>query len=70
MFNHRTPVMLNRQVLVNLNSGNALAGVITFESRTAIVLRGVTVHTTDSDPAPADGEVLVDRAHVDFIQML
>jgi hypothetical protein len=35
-----------------------------------LVLRGVIVHAPDSEPAPADGEVLIDRANVDFIQML
>jgi len=70
LFNRRPPVLLNRQILVNLQSGNAIAGVCTLETRTAVVLRGATVHTTDSDPAPADGEVLIDRASIDFIQML
>lgn len=70
MFNRSTPALIHRKVLVNLLSGNALAGVVTFEGRHALVLRGATVHTTDSDPAPADGEVLIDRASIDFIQML
>lgn len=70
MFNRRPPVLINRQVLVNLLSGNAVAGVCTVETTRSLVLRGATVHTTDSEPAPADGEVLIDRASVDFIQML
>lgn len=69
LFNRRIKV-LHRTVLVNLLSGNALSGVCSFESRDALVLRGVTVHEPSSDPAPADGEVLIDRANVDFIQLL
>lgn len=71
MFNRRRPItLLNRTVLVSLLSGNAISGVCTYEGREAIVLRGATVHEPTSDPAPADGEVLVDRINVDFIQLL
>ena len=69
MFN-RAPKVLNRTVLVNLLSGNAISGVCTYDGRHSLVLRGVTVHSAETDPAPADGEVLVDRANVDFIQLL
>jgi len=63
--------MLNRTVLVNLRSGNAaIGGVCTYESRDALIVRGATVHSTDAEPAPADGELLIDRANVDFIQLL
>lgn len=68
MFNRRK--LVNRNLLVNLRSGNAIAGVCVHESHDALVLRGATVHTADSDPAPADGEVLIDRPAVDFIQLL
>lgn len=70
MFNRRRPSLLNRRVLVNLVSGNALDGVCTHECADGLVLRGVTVHAADSEPAPADGEILVDRINVDFIQVL
>ena len=69
MFKRRTS-LLHRTLLVNLCTGNALNGVCSYESGTALILRGVTVHIPDSDPAPADGEVLIDRANVDFIQIL
>ena len=69
MFKRRTS-LLNRTVLVNLCTGNALAGVCSYECGASLILRGVTVHTSDSEPAPADGEVLIDRANVDFIQIL
>lgn len=69
MFN-RPPKILARSVLVNLRGGVALSGVCSHESSAALVLRGVTVHEPDSDPASADGEVLIDRANVDFVQLL
>lgn len=62
--------LLNRNVLVNLLSGNAVAGVCTHETRHALILRGATVHEPGADAAAADGELLIDRANVDFIQLL
>lgn len=60
-----------RRVLVNLKTGNAIDGVCTFENYEHMLLRGAVVHTpgTDATP-PADGEVRIDRANVDYIQML
>ena len=69
MFKRPTTV-LHRAILVNLLSGNAVHGVVAYETKTALVLRGAIVHTSDAEPTPADGEVLIDRANVDFIQML
>lgn len=66
----RRPKLRTRSVLVNLFSGNALSGVCVYAGRDALVLRGVTVHEPNTDPVAADGEVLVDRASVDFIQLL
>ena len=69
MFNRRTSV-LQRNVLVNLISGNAVSGVCTYDGRNALILRGATVHASDAEPTPADGEIVIDRINVDFIQIL
>lgn len=69
MFRRRS-ALLNRSVLINLVSGNALAGVCTFDGPRALILRAATVHEPGADPAPADGEIHVDRINVDFIQLL
>ena len=69
MFNRRR-TLADRQVLVNLCSGNAIGGVCVHDSEDALVLRGATIHEPDSEPAPADGEILIDRINVDFIQVL
>lgn len=69
MFN-RSPVLLHRKVVINLLSGNAVSGVVSHESRAALVLRGAMVHEPGADPASADGEVLIDRANVDFVQII
>lgn len=68
MFNRHGTVK-NRKVLVNLLSGNALSGVCVHEDGRVLVLRGVTVYESGAEPAAADGDVLVDRINVDFIQI-
>jgi hypothetical protein len=70
LFSKKPPSALNRNALVNLCSGNAIRGVVTYEGPTSLVVRGATVHTPDSEPIAADGEVLIDRINVDFIQLL
>lgn len=62
---------IGRKVLVNLFSGNAVEGVCTYEGRKAIILRGALVHELGVDQAiPADGEIRIDQANVDYIQLL
>lgn len=61
---------LNRQMLVSLLSGNAVRGVLTKTPGTLLILQGCTVHEPGSEPAPADGEIVIDQANVDFIQLL
>jgi len=62
---------VNRKVLVNLRSGNAIEGVCTYDSRDHMILRGALVHEPGAESAvPADGEVRIDRANVDYTQLL
>lgn len=70
MFRRRY-VATGRKVLVNLFSGNAIEGVCTFDGRAGMILRGALVHEPGVEHAmPADGEVRIDRANVDYVQML
>ena len=70
MFKRRYSTV-GRKVVVNLFSGNAIEGVCTFEGREAMILRGALVHEVGVEGAmPADGEVRIDRANVDYVQLL
>lgn len=69
MFKKRSKIE-QRKVLVNLLSGNAIGGVCVHDGDHTIAIRGATVHEPNSEPAPADGEILIDRINVDFIQLL
>ncbi|MGV0627199.1 hypothetical protein [Mycolicibacter minnesotensis] len=61
---------LNRQMLVSLRSGNAVRGVLTKTPGRLLILQGCTVHEPGAEPAAADGEIVIDQANVDFIQLL
>jgi small nuclear ribonucleoprotein (snRNP)-like protein len=62
---------LNRQVLVSLFSGNAVSGVLVSTPGRYLVLKGCQVHDEGaSAPSPADGEIIIDTANVDYTQIV
>ena len=62
---------LNRQVLVSLFSGNAVSGVLVATPGQRMILRGCMIHDADaSAPSPADGEIVIDTANVDYVQIV
>lgn len=62
---------LNRQVLVSLYSGNAVSGVLTKTPGRLLILQGCMIHDVDAAaPAPADGEIIIDSANVDYVQIV
>src|SRR5262245_17187069 len=60
---------LDRKVIVNLFSGNAIEGICTRVKPTYLI-RAAILHEQNADPIPVDGEVSVDPVNVDFIQLL
>lgn len=61
---------LSRAVMVSLYSGTGIQGVLAKTVGHHYVLKGVTVFEPDVEPAPADGEIVIDAANVDYIQVL
>jgi small nuclear ribonucleoprotein (snRNP)-like protein len=62
---------LNRKVLVALFSGNAVSGVLVSTPGPLLILRGCMIHDADAQqPAAADGEIVVDSANVDYMQIM
>lgn len=65
----RTPrYVVHRRAVVNLRTGTAIQGVIVRARAGLYVVRDATVHAEGAEPARADGELIVDRANVDYIQ--
>lgn len=60
---------LNRRVLVSLFSGNAVSGVLVRTPGPLLILAGCMVHEAGSEPTRADGEIVIDGANVDYVQI-
>ena len=62
---------IGRRVLINLYSGNAIEGVLTHKVANQFIVRAALIHEPGTDATPrADGEIVIDAANVDYIQML
>jgi small nuclear ribonucleoprotein (snRNP)-like protein len=61
---------LNRRVLVSLFSGSAVSGVLTQTRGDFLIIKGATVHEADAEPAAADGDIVIDRSNVDYVQIV
>lgn len=61
---------VRRRVMVNLVDGKAVSGVLWSQHGRLIVLKDATLHVPGAEPTPVDGEVLVERHRVDFVQVL
>lgn len=61
--------LLAKNLVVNLRSGKAFSGALWSDTRDLLVLRNAVLHeagqTTD-----VDGEVVIERSNIDFIQVL
>jgi len=57
-----------RWVVVNLKSGQAVAGYLVRHHGPLLFLRSAQLHEPGTDPVDIDGEIIIDRAEVDFIQ--
>ena len=62
-------IAVSRRVLVNLDDGSAIEGVLWQERKPLIVLRNARLHTGGQE-APLDGEVVIDCARVAFVQVV
>lgn len=57
-------------MLVALYSGNAVSGVLTRTAGPLLILQGAMIHEPSAEPVKADGEVVIDQANVDFVQIV
>ena len=61
---------LLREVIVNLKTDHAFRGVLWRRARGYLVLRNVTLLRQAEAPLAVDGEVMIERANVDFVQVV
>lgn len=63
-------VALSRRVIVHTKTGSSLSGVLVEERGPILILKGAAMLTASSNPVPVDGDVVVERSNVDFVQVL
>lgn len=61
---------LLRRVVVNIEGDRAFNGVLVERHRDILVLRDVSLLEPGQEPISLDGEVVLDRARVAFVQVL
>lgn len=62
--------LVRKRVVVNLIGERAFTGILWAQRGPLYVLRDVTMHEPGTDPARVDGEVVVERDRVEFIQVV
>lgn len=60
--------LTSRRVVVNLKTGRALDGLLVRRRADLLFLRNATALEPGAEPMPLDGEAVVARADIDFIQ--
>lgn len=55
---------------MSLFSGSAVGGVLTNTPGDLLILQGCTVYEPGAEPTLAEGEVVVDRVNVDYLQIV
>lgn len=61
---------LDRKVIANLFSGNAIEGVCTRVKPTYLIRAAILHELHANEPVSLDGEISIDPANIDFIQLL
>lgn len=63
-------LVIHRRVIVNLLSGDAIEGVLLRAKGQLLFLADATLLPEQGQPTPVDGEVIVERAQIAFVQAL
>ncbi|MEX1078890.1 MAG: hypothetical protein WED09_07265 [Homoserinimonas sp.] len=65
-----TRLVVRRKVVVNLRDGQAIEGVLFKQSGPLLVVKNATFLEEGVDPMPLDGDTVIERDQVLFIQAL
>jgi len=61
-------LVLRRRVLVNLRSGRAITGTLWVRRGRTLVLKSAELLESGNPTVPMDGDVILDRDQVEFVQ--
>jgi hypothetical protein len=59
-----------RRVVVNLRSGQAVQGLLVRQSGPLLFIAEAQLHEGRDSPVPIDGQAVIERPNIDFIQLL
>lgn len=62
--------VLHRRVVVNLDDDRAISGVLYRKAGPLLVLKNATFHEPGAEPLPMDGDTVIERSRVLYIQAL
>lgn len=68
LFGPRYPVL--RRVIINLKTGRSFKGVLWERRGEYLVLREAQMIRERESPLPVDGELVVDKTNIDFMQVI
>lgn len=60
--------LVARRVVVNLKNGAAVDGVLVARQGPLLRVREAVLHGGSDDPAPLDGEIVIERSEVEYLQ--
>lgn len=63
-------LVVSRRVIVNLTTGQAVDGVLLKQSGPLLVLANATLLDPNAEPVALDGQAVIERDKVAFIQAL
>lgn len=61
--------LVRKKVIVNLHSSRAFVGILWARRGPLLVLRNATMHENGAEPSTVDGEIVIERSQVEFIQV-
>lgn len=61
-------LVIRRRVLVQLHSGRAFTGVLYRRRGRLIVLKSAEMLEPNNQPTPMDGDVILDRGEIEYVQ--
>lgn len=63
-------VAVSKRVLVSLRSGPSISGILIRTRGPLLILASATLHEEGAPAVPLDGEAVIERGHVAFVQVL
>lgn len=61
--------VVRKRGIVNLKSGRTFRGILWKQTGPLVVMRQAEMLEAGRDPVPVDGEVVVERSEIEFIQL-